>query len=70
MVIELLFRPTLKKKLYLLHESDQGITKTKLRAKKLIFWPNVNNQIEQFISKCNICAKFQPNNKKQELIPH
>jgi hypothetical protein len=30
----------------------------------------MNNQIEQFIGKCNICAKFQPNNKKQELIPH
>jgi hypothetical protein len=73
MVIELLFRPTLKKKmLYLLHESHQGITKTKLRAKKLMFWPNMNNQIrvEQFIGKCNICAKFQPNNKKQELISH
>jgi hypothetical protein len=53
-----------KKKLYLLHESHQGITKTKLSAKKLMLWPNMNNQIEQFIGKCNICAKFQPNNKK------
>uniref|UniRef100_A0A2S2NI46 RNA-directed DNA polymerase n=1 Tax=Schizaphis graminum TaxID=13262 RepID=A0A2S2NI46_SCHGA len=56
--------------LKLLHESHLGITKTKMRAKQIVFWPGMLNEIEQFIGNCNTCNKFSNSNKKNSLIPH
>lgn len=59
-----------KTMLNLLHESHQGITKTRLRAKNILYWPGMMNEIETCVSKCKICEKFRANNKKEPLIPH
>lgn len=53
-----------------LHESHIGITKTKLRARGIFYWPGIDTDIENFISRCRICEKFQPLNSKEPLIPH
>lgn len=59
-----------KQVLQLLHESHLGITETKLRAKKLLYWPGIMNEIEQYITKCKICEKYRSQNIKDPLIPH
>lgn len=56
--------------LNLLHESHQGITKTRLRAKLLFYWPGMMNEIEQLVGKCKVCEKFRPANKKEPLLTH
>ncbi|CAI6377683.1 unnamed protein product [Macrosiphum euphorbiae] len=66
-VIPTKLRPLILK---LLHESHLGLNKTKLRAKQIIYWPGMFNEIEQFINNCNTCNKFQNSNKKSPLIPH
>lgn len=59
-----------KTMLNLLHESHQGITKSKLRAKEVMYWPGMLQEIEQLISNCRICEKFSSANRKDPLIPH
>lgn len=56
--------------LNLLHEGHFGITKTKARAKDIMFWPNINQDIENLILKCSICEMFKPSQCKEKLIPH
>ena len=35
-----------------------------------MFWPNMNRQLEEFISKCETCNTFQPAQEKEPLICH
>ncbi|XP_065941318.1 retrovirus-related Pol polyprotein from transposon 297 [Magallana gigas] len=53
-----------------LHEPHLGIVKTKQRARNIIFWPNMNFDIEQLIQSCGVCNSFRKSNIKQPLIPH
>lgn len=56
--------------LKLLHKSHNGIVKSKLRAKRLFYWPGLNNEIENHILRCRICEKYRSSNIKEPLIPH
>lgn len=56
--------------LILLHESHLGITKTQKRAKELVFWINMNIDIENLISACNICQTFRNKMQKEKLLSH
>lgn len=56
--------------LHKLHESHIGMTKTKLRARQILYWPGIDTDIENFISKCRTCEKYLPSNCKEPLIPH
>ena len=53
-----------------LHESHLGIVKTKQRAREILFWCNMNNDIQHFISNCSICNKFRKANTREPLKPH
>lgn len=53
-----------------LHEGHFGITKTKLRAKDVLYWPTINKQIEKLILKCSICERYRNANVKDYLMPH
>ena len=50
-----------------IHESHQGIVKTKRRARGVLFWPGMNSQIEDATSKCAEFRKAQP---AEPLISH
>lgn len=56
--------------LQFIHEGHQGIVKSKLRAKALVYWPGINNDIENIVTECRTCEKFRRANRKEELIPH
>lgn len=53
-----------------LHKSHMGIEKTKNRARQLVFWPNMNQEIENMITKCRTCQKYRSANIKEPLLNH
>ena len=52
-------------KLQTLHGPHLGIVKTKQRSRNVIFRPNMNQDIERLIEKCDICNKHQKANESQ-----
>ncbi|CAG2195504.1 unnamed protein product [Mytilus edulis] len=53
-----------------LHEAHLGIVKTKQRAREILFWRNMNSDIENFIKNCSICNKFRKANCREPLKSH
>ena len=47
-----------------IHKDHMGIERCKQRARSCVYWPLMNEDIEQHISKCEICNKFPPTNRK------
>lgn len=59
-----------RKMLSQLHESHFGIVKTKKRAKKALYWANMDSDIENMINACETCQLNAPKNQKEPLISH
>lgn len=55
--------------LHRIHEGHLGIGKCKARARRLVFWPGMNSEIEVFAQRCAACKKYAYNQPKQPLIP-
>lgn len=53
-----------------LHKPHLGYEKTKSRAKQILYWPSMNNDIELMIDNCKICQRFRYSNIKEPLINH
>lgn len=53
-----------KEVLNLLHTSHLGIVKTKQLARSYVWWPNIDNDIENLIKSCVACLKTQPDPPK------
>jgi hypothetical protein len=53
-----------------LHQGHQVIEKTKQRARQSVFWPRINKDIEDLVSKCSHCQELRNANPKEPLIPH
>ncbi len=51
----------------LLHLPHQGLDKTLKRAKQILFWPNMANDIKTKIASCDSCQKYQPSQRAQPL---
>ncbi|CAC5383949.1 unnamed protein product [Mytilus coruscus] len=50
-----------------LHEGHFGIEKTRKLARDSIFWPGINAQITDFISKCSVCLESRRSNTKEPM---
>jgi len=66
-VIPMSLRPKIKEKLHRSHIGTQGCLR---RACEVVYWPNMNRELEEFISKCETCNTFQPAQQKEPLICH
>ena len=44
--------------LKVIHEGHLGLGKCKVRAKDTVYWPGLNDQLEKFILKCELCLKY------------
>lgn len=55
--------------LQILHDSHLGREKTKSRARDVLFWHNMNKDIEDHVAKCKSCLKFRKSEQKEPLIP-
>lgn len=53
-----------------IHVGHLGAAKTKLRAREIMYWPNMNSQIQDMISHCQACLTHRKENSKQPLISH
>lgn len=53
-----------------LHSSHLGIEKTKSRARSIIYWPQINQDIENVIVRCQKCQRYRSANTKEPMLPH
>jgi len=51
-----------------LHESHQGTVRTKQHARLSIYWPGIDNDIENTILACQQCQDHLPSHTKEPLI--
>jgi len=51
-----------------LHESHQGTQRTKQRARLTVYWPGIDNDIDNLISQCHQCQSHLPANPKEPMI--
>ena len=49
-----------------IHDSHLGLTKCKLRAKQVVYWPGLNDQLEQLVLTCQLCLKYSRSKKKPD----
>ena len=49
-----------------IHDSHLGLTKCKLHAKQAVYWPGLNDQLEQLVLNCQLCLKYSRSNKKPD----
>ena len=54
--------------LIILHESHFEIEKTCNLEKDMMFWPGMNAQIKEYVSKCGICNEYKSSNQKEPMI--
>lgn len=52
------------------HTGHLGMEKTLLKARELIYWPNMAKDIQDFVSRCSACQKFRGQNCKEPLRPY
>mgnify|MGYP001002027478 CR=1 FL=1 len=52
-----------------LHASHQGMSKTKSRARSALYWPGINHEIEEMVSKCERCQERLPSHPKETIRP-
>jgi len=50
-----------------LHMSHQGIVRTKQRARLTLYWPGMDNDIENTVAGCSQCQAHLPSNPKEPL---
>lgn len=53
-----------------LHEGHWGKDKTTLRARDCVYWPNICNDIAEFVRDCDICATYGNAQKKEPIQQH
>lgn len=53
-----------------IHEAHMGIVKCKERARDVLFWPGMAKQIEDVVSKCDICNMHRNSNPREPLVSH
>ena len=62
--------PSMRKEmLQRIHQGHMGIEKSKRRARDVLYWPGMNSQISDMISRCTICLQHQRQNTKEPMIP-
>ena len=49
------------------HASHLGIEACLRKARDVVFWPGMNSEIKEAVSKCSVCADFQVRNPKEPM---
>ena len=62
--------PSRKSILETIHSGHQGITKNQLLAKTTVYWPNINQDIENFVNNCEVCQQALPSQSHEPLHQH
>ena len=51
-----------------IHEGHLGLNKCQMRAKETVYWPGLNDQLENLILNCQLCLKYSKS--KNKSTPH
>lgn len=51
-----------------LHASHQGATKTKARARMIMFWPGMERHIDDVIKQCRACQEAKPSQVREPMM--
>ena len=52
------------------HSSHIGVEGCLRRARECIFWPGMNSELKEYMSKCEICNKYKSSQQKESLMSH
>lgn len=52
------------------HAAHLGIEKCKARVRGSVFWPGMNNAIDEIVPQCRTCLQYQRRNQREPLIPY
>ena len=66
-IIPTSLRPTMKK---IIHQGHNGIARCKSRARQSLYWPGMNSEIDDFVSRCPQCLTHRNQQQKETLIQH
>ncbi|XP_041362042.1 uncharacterized protein K02A2.6-like [Gigantopelta aegis] len=64
-VIPTAMRGKIKERIQRSHLGIQGCLR---RAREVVYWPRMNKEIEECISKCSVCREFSVKQQKEPLI--
>jgi len=56
--------------LFRIHEGHLGMDKCKALARSAVFWPGINNDIENTVGRCPTCNMFRNKQAAEPLMPH
>ena len=56
--------------LQLIHVGHMEIERCKARARLCVYWPHINEDIENTVKSCTVCNKFCNSIHKEPMIPH
>ena len=59
-----------KEMLKQIHRSHIGIEGCLRRAREVLYWPLMNSEVKDFVSKCSICQSYKPDQCREELQPY
>ena len=66
-IIPASLRPTMKA---IIHQGHNGIARCKSRARQSIYWPGMNSEIDNLVSRCPQCLTHRNQQQKETLIQH
>ena len=49
-----------------IHDNHLGLTKCKLHAKQAVYWPGLNDKLEQLVLNCQLFLKYSRSKKKPD----
>ena len=50
-----------------LHDSHQGVDRTKRRARQSVYWPGISNDIATTVSSCDKCQERLPSQQREPM---
>ena len=53
-----------------IHEGHMGIDKCRRRGREVLYWPHINNDIEQMVKNCSSCLTYSNREVAEPLHPH
>ena len=53
-----------------IHAGHFSVEKCKARARTYVYWPNINDAVEQQVKACSTCNTYNRANQKEPLLPH
>lgn len=51
-----------------MHHSHLGVQGCLRRGREVMYWPRMNEEVKEFISRCEVCRVYQGRQQKEPLL--